>query len=591
MGRMIEAVHGAAPLPRRGGRAGPARACAARLVADGYEELPTTSRRLARVRVVDGRRRRRVAAGRRSRAARSQVLPSDAFDPGRRERAASRSAQRAARRRSSAPRGSSRTSSSSRRRRPEVVEAERAKLERVPRGAGASSSRELPRRPRSTCSSLELFGMRFGLDRMHRLMTVLGLPQRRFASIHVVGSNGKSSTVRLRGDPRAARRCDRQLHVAAPALVPERIEVGEVPVSRPTSPPRSRARRRRRRWWTARRRGRPRDPVRGAHRRGVLGAGAARGGGGGDRGGARRPLRRDQRDPVEGAGADLGGPRAHALARADAHGHRRREAGGGARPGTLVWARCRTRSSRSRRGWPPTVTHAGARRSPTGAAARLGPASSERTSRSRRRRRRRSWGGRSSRAALRRAAAETRVPGRLEAVARASARRCTTARTTPRARRAGGSLPDVFGRAPAAGGRDRGPRGQGRGGDAARAAAARSTGWCFTRPAQPALAARRRRCVRLAEKVARAARRGGGRPAGGARRARELAGPEGAVLATGSIYLIADLVREDAGARASTCSACARSSRRPVRSRWGARRVAGGHGAGVDVVGPRQRHR
>ena len=37
---------------------------------------------------------------------------------------------------------------------------------------------------------LELFGMRFGLDRMHRLMTVLGLAQRRFASIHVVGSIG-----------------------------------------------------------------------------------------------------------------------------------------------------------------------------------------------------------------------------------------------------------------------------------------------------------------------------------------------------------------------------------------------------------------
>ena len=44
---------------------------------------------------------------------------------------------------------------------------------------------------------LELFGMRFGLDRMHRLMTALGMPQRRFASIHVVGSNGKSSTVRM----------------------------------------------------------------------------------------------------------------------------------------------------------------------------------------------------------------------------------------------------------------------------------------------------------------------------------------------------------------------------------------------------------
>ena len=44
---------------------------------------------------------------------------------------------------------------------------------------------------------LELFGMRFGLDRMHKLMTVLGLPQRRFASIHVVGTNGKSSTARM----------------------------------------------------------------------------------------------------------------------------------------------------------------------------------------------------------------------------------------------------------------------------------------------------------------------------------------------------------------------------------------------------------
>ena len=44
---------------------------------------------------------------------------------------------------------------------------------------------------------LELFGMRFGLDRMHKLMTVLGMPQRRFATIHVVGTNGKSSTTRM----------------------------------------------------------------------------------------------------------------------------------------------------------------------------------------------------------------------------------------------------------------------------------------------------------------------------------------------------------------------------------------------------------
>jgi dihydrofolate synthase / folylpolyglutamate synthase len=45
--------------------------------------------------------------------------------------------------------------------------------------------------------SLELFGMRFGLDRMHRMMTVLGSPERSFDSIHVVGTNGKTSTARM----------------------------------------------------------------------------------------------------------------------------------------------------------------------------------------------------------------------------------------------------------------------------------------------------------------------------------------------------------------------------------------------------------
>jgi dihydrofolate synthase/folylpolyglutamate synthase len=45
--------------------------------------------------------------------------------------------------------------------------------------------------------SLELFGMRFGLDRMRRLLTALGSPQEQFQAIHVVGTNGKSSTVRM----------------------------------------------------------------------------------------------------------------------------------------------------------------------------------------------------------------------------------------------------------------------------------------------------------------------------------------------------------------------------------------------------------
>ena len=79
---------------------------------------------------------------------------------------------------------------------------------------------------------LELFGMRFGLDRMHRLMTVLGLPQRRFASIHVVGHERQVlDRAHDRRDPGAPRPAHGQLHLAAPALVPERIEVGEQPVS------------------------------------------------------------------------------------------------------------------------------------------------------------------------------------------------------------------------------------------------------------------------------------------------------------------------------------------------------------------------
>jgi dihydrofolate synthase/folylpolyglutamate synthase len=45
--------------------------------------------------------------------------------------------------------------------------------------------------------SLELFGMRFGLDRMRRMMTVLGSPERRFRAIQVLGTNGKSSTTRM----------------------------------------------------------------------------------------------------------------------------------------------------------------------------------------------------------------------------------------------------------------------------------------------------------------------------------------------------------------------------------------------------------
>jgi dihydrofolate synthase/folylpolyglutamate synthase len=52
-------------------------------------------------------------------------------------------------------------------------------------------------RAESQLRSLELFGMRFGLDRMRRMMTALGSPEQAFPSIQVLGTNGKSSTTRM----------------------------------------------------------------------------------------------------------------------------------------------------------------------------------------------------------------------------------------------------------------------------------------------------------------------------------------------------------------------------------------------------------
>ena len=71
----------------------------------------------------------------------------------------------------------------------------------------------------------ELFGMRFGLDRMRRLLTALGSPQDRFRAIHVVGTNGKSSTTRFA----AALLGPRSGAFLSPHLVSfrERIRIGD----------------------------------------------------------------------------------------------------------------------------------------------------------------------------------------------------------------------------------------------------------------------------------------------------------------------------------------------------------------------------
>jgi dihydrofolate synthase / folylpolyglutamate synthase len=80
--------------------------------------------------------------------------------------------------------------------------------------------------------SLELFGMRFGLDRMRRLMTALDSPLEGLPALQVVGTNGKSSTTRMiaailgRHGIRAGAYLSPHLGSFA-----ERIEVAERPLS------------------------------------------------------------------------------------------------------------------------------------------------------------------------------------------------------------------------------------------------------------------------------------------------------------------------------------------------------------------------
>jgi len=80
---------------------------------------------------------------------------------------------------------------------------------------------------------LAILGMRFGLERMRRLLAALGDPQATAPAIHVVGTNGKSSTTRL-----AAAALRSQGLVAGAYLSPhisdwrERIEVDGRPVPR-----------------------------------------------------------------------------------------------------------------------------------------------------------------------------------------------------------------------------------------------------------------------------------------------------------------------------------------------------------------------
>jgi dihydrofolate synthase / folylpolyglutamate synthase len=152
--------------------------------------------------------------------------------------------------------------------------------------------------------------------------------------------------------------------------------------------------------------------------------------------------------------------------------------------------------------------------------------------------------------ALKSAAAETVVPGRLEPVGERPLTLFDAAHNPSGAGALAASLPDVFG--------ERRPRvaviGVLEDKDAAGMLETLLPHFdrvVFTRPGNPRSLSPAT-LVTLAEKLGGPPAETVPEPRAALSRARELAGADGAVLATGSIYLIADLVREDADARAST---------------------------------------
>ena len=232
----------------------------------------------------------------------------------------------------------------------EVVEEERGKLERY-----RAELEDLGDRPEAYLDSLEPIGWKLGLERMHRLCTMLGMPQHRFASIHVVGTNGKSSVTRMTAALLEAH------GVAAGACVsPHPSRWSERVLIRGEEIGAERVRRRRRPHRRGRRDRRPRarggrggDPVRGRDRGRLRRLRRRPRRRGRDRGRAGREAGRDQHDPLAGDGADLGRPRPHRVAGGDRARDRRREArrparrdDPGARPG-------RPRGPRRWRSGPP----------------------------------------------------------------------------------------------------------------------------------------------------------------------------------------------------------------------------------------------
>ena len=394
--------------------------------------------------------------------------------------------------------------------------------------------------------------MRFGLDRMHRLMTVLGLPQRRFASIHVVGSNGKSSTARF-----CAAILERHGLATGSYTSPhlrsfrERIEVGEEPVSEADfAAAVTRAAE------AARLVNRTADAddhvtqfealtAAAYHelgRRGVEVAVIEAGLGGRFDATNVIPskvqvLTSVSLEHTRWLGPTLADIAAEKLAVVRDHA----TLVVGELPPAVLEIAERTASERH-----ATLVSAASSDLPLRAAGGfqhvnfgLAAAAAEAF-----------LGRRLEDSAVKSAAAETVIPGRLQPVAERPLTLFDGAHNPSGAAALAASLPDVIG--------ERRPRvgviGVLEDKDAAGMLGALLPHFdrvVFTRPANPRSLSPAT-LVTLAEKLAGPPAETVAEPRAALSRARELAGADGAVLATGSIYLIADLVREDADARAST---------------------------------------
>ena len=394
--------------------------------------------------------------------------------------------------------------------------------------------------------------MRFGLDRMHRLMTVLGLPQRRFASIHVVGSNGKSSTVRFCAAI-LERHGLRTGSYTSPHLrsFRERIEVGEEAVPEPDFA--AAVTRAAQAAELVNRTAEADDHVTQFEaltaaayhelaRRGVEVAVIEAGLGGRFDATNVIPskvqvLTSVSLEHTRWLGPTLEDIAAEKLAVVRDHG-------------TLVVGEL-----------PAAVLEIAERTASDRHAALVTSEPSDLVLRAEGRFQHVNFGlaaaaaeaflGRSlNSVALKNAAAETVVPGRLEVVDRAPLTLFDGAHNPSGANALAASLPDVFG--------ERRPRigviGVLEDKDAAGMLETLLPHFervVFTRPLNPRSLSPAT-LVTLAEKLGGPPAETVAEPRAALDRARELAGADGAVLATGSIYLIADLVREDADARAST---------------------------------------